>query len=457
MRPPFNGLPMETRVKMDTNPGGNVDRSHEANVVLIINIFIYTTVIVFVLFGTFAPSVAMQDLALSRLATIYSLTEHGTFYLDSPGAKDDNPFASHTIDKVMAKGRLLSSKPPVLPLMMTGEYMLLRSVFGLELRNDSDCAVVVRVLTLTFCGIPFILTVFLFDRTISLFSVDPLIRCAMTLFLAFGTQLWGYSLMVNNHIPATFCLMLCIYLSLGLIYEKCRPSSWRFAVFGAAAGLVLTIDMPVAIWPAIAGLCLVYHFPRKTLLWGVLAAAVPVAVHAGVMLQVTGSPLPVQMHPEMYLYENSYWRHPRGIDGLNEPKGTYLFHMTFGRRGIFTLYPVLIAGLLSPLRYLLGRGLRYHRPILAGALGLMILTAYYCLQTNDYGGVTYGFRWLIAAMPVLLLMGVPIYEKLRARWKWIFVGLMFGISFFSAWQASRGMFYTGQEWPCQILGPNAPG
>jgi len=111
---------METRVKMDTNPGGNVDRSHEANVVLIINIFIYTTVIVFVLFGTFAPSVAMQDLALSRLATIYSLTEHGTFYLDSPGAKDDNPFASHTIDKVMAKGRLLSSKPPVLPLMMTG-------------------------------------------------------------------------------------------------------------------------------------------------------------------------------------------------------------------------------------------------------------------------------------------------------------------------------------------------
>jgi len=34
---------------------------------------------------------------------------------------------------------------------------------------------------------------------------------------------------------------------------------------------------------------------------------------------------------------------------------------------------------------------------------------------------------------------------------------MFGISFFSAWQATRGTFYTGQEWPCQILGPNAPG
>jgi len=351
---------------------------------------------------------------------------------------------------------MLSSKPPVLPLMMTGEYVLLRYLFGLDLKNESDRADIIRILTLTFMGIPFILTVFVFDRTIALFAVDPLIRHLMMLFLAFGTQLWGYSLFINNHIPGTFFLMLSVYLALGLIYRKWKPAGWRFLLFGVAAGLVLTIDIPASIWPAIAGLCLMYHFPRKTLSWGAPAVAVPVAVHAGVMMHATGSPLPVQMHPEMYLYENAYWRHPRGIDALNEPKGTYLFHMTFGRCGIFILYPVLIAGLLSPLVYILGKGLRFHRPILLGALGFVILTAYYCLRTNNYGGGADGVRWDISAMAILFFMGVPVYEKLRVRWKWIFVGLMFGLSFFSAWEATRSTFYTGQEWPCQFLGPNAP-
>ena len=54
-----------------------MDRSRERNVVLVINIFIYTTVAVFTLLGSWAPPVVQHDLALSRLATIYSLTEYG--------------------------------------------------------------------------------------------------------------------------------------------------------------------------------------------------------------------------------------------------------------------------------------------------------------------------------------------------------------------------------------------
>ena len=431
--------------------------SQKANVILVINIFIYTTASVFAFVGALASPIAQQDLALSRLATIYSLTEYGTFYIDSPDGEEPNPFAPYTVDKVMARGRLMSSKPPVLPLMMTAQYAVLRGVFGLDLMDDFGRAAVTRILTLTFVGIPFVLTVFVFDRTIALFDVDPLIRHVMTLFLAFGTQLWGFSIIINNHIAGALCLMVSLYFALGLIYGKLKPAPWRFLAFGLAAGLVVTIDMPASIWPAIAGLCLIYHFPRQTLTWGAAAAALPVAVHAGVMLHVTGSPLPVQMHPEMYLYENTYWRHPLGIDGLNDPKGTYFFHMTFGRCGVFILYPVLIAGLMSPLRFILGRKLRFHRPILLGALGFIILTAYYVMRTNNYGGTTYGFRWYIAAMPVLLLMGVPIYEKLRARWEWIFVGLVFGLSFFSAWESTTADFHSGQEWPCRFLGTNVPG
>ena len=433
-----------------------MDRSREPNVVFVLNILLYAALAVFGVLGACAIPAARHDLALSRLATMYSLTEYGSFYLDAPEGREPNPFASNTVDKVLARGREISSEPPILPLMMTGEYVVLRSVFGLDLKNEADRGKVMRVLTFTFVWVPFFLTVLLFDRTVALFDVDPLIRWIVTLFLAFGTQLWGYSLSINNHIPGTFFLVLCLYLALGLIYRKWAPAPWRFALFGLSAGLVLTVEMPASIWAAIAGFCLMYHFPRKTLGWAALAVAAPVAVHAGVMMHVTGSPFPVQVHPEVYLFENSYWRHPTGIDGLNEPKGTYLFHMTFGRCGVFIMYPVLLAGLLSPVRYFLRKPLRYHRPLLLGALGFVILTTYYCLKTNNYGGVLYGFRWYIPAMPVLMLMGVPVYEKLRARWEWIVVGLMFGMSFFSAWEATRGTAYSGQEWPCRFLGPSTP-
>ena len=194
--------------------------------------------------------------------------------------------------------------------------------------------------------------------------------------------------------------------------------------------------------------------PRATLGWGALGAALPLGVHVAVMLAVTGSPLPVQVHRDWYLYESSYWRHPRGVDALNEPKLTYLFHMTFGRAGIFVLYPILLLGPAAALRSLVRRQTPYRWAVLAGAGGFMLLTAYYVLRTNNYGGEAYGFRWYIAAMPVLLLMGAPLLDSVRSRWKWIFISLMIGVSLYSAWECTMTPWRANQAWPCRFLGTN---
>ncbi|MBM3290796.1 MAG: hypothetical protein FJY92_11655, partial [Candidatus Hydrogenedentes bacterium] len=84
------------------------------------------------------------DLAVSRLATVYSLTHHGTWSIDQP----DNPFARETIDVVVVRGdessgverggRLISSKPPVMPLIMTGVYFGAHAIAGWELTSDAD-------------------------------------------------------------------------------------------------------------------------------------------------------------------------------------------------------------------------------------------------------------------------------------------------------------------------------
>ena len=61
------------------------------------------------------------DLASSRLATVFSLTQFGTWDIDQPS----NRFAADTVDKVVVRGveeggvmrggHLISSKPPVCP------------------------------------------------------------------------------------------------------------------------------------------------------------------------------------------------------------------------------------------------------------------------------------------------------------------------------------------------------
>ena len=58
-------------------------------------------------------------------------------------------------------------------------------------------------------------------------------------------------------------------------------------------------------------------------------------------------------------------------------------------------------------------------------------------------------------MPVLLLMGAPILMAMRVRWKWLFVGAMIGISFYSALQCMKSPWGANREWTCRLfLGPS---
>jgi hypothetical protein len=97
----------------------------------------------------------------------------------------------------------------------------------------------------------------------------------------------------------------------------------------------------------------------------------------------------------------------------------------------------------------------YRGHVLAGAAGVALLLAYYVLKTNNYGGEAYGFRWGIVAMPVLLLMGAPVLSAIRARWKWLFVGVMIGVSFYSAFECAKSPWGANRAWTARLfLGPS---
>lgn len=408
---------------------------------------------VLVLIGTTVSS-GPSETARSRLATVLALAHHGTWEIGRSSGGPRNPFEKSTVDKAQIGDRLISTKPPVLPLVMTAEYIVLKSLFGLRLDKPEDVDRIVWIMAITFIGIPFILTLVFFDKTLAWYAPDPAARTAGLAGLAFGTQLLGYATHINNHVPGACLLMIMLYFALGLADAKLPPAPWRFAAVGCLGALAITVDFPVGIFVVLACLYLLARFPRQTLAWVVAGAVPPLALHAGIMIAASGSPLPVQMRPGLYLFESSYWRNPRSADALNNPKGTYLFHMTFGRDGLFSLFPITLLGLVAGVLGVVRRHAPHRTLLLLGAMGFAILSAYYATSTHNYGGAAYGFRWYIIAAPVLLLMGAPLLTNRTKKWQWIVVGVLLLVSAYSGWQGFRHPWAIDSEWTVRIFGPS---
>lgn len=405
--------------------------------------------IVFALLGPYAKS--FGDPATSRLATVLALTEHGTFYIDGVEG-EPNKFEQRTIDKVVVDGRKLSSKPPMLPLFMTAEYVVLRAITGWDLKDEDEKDLILRWMTLVLIGGSYILCVVFFWKTTAFFADDAFVRALMLFAVAFCTQLWGYAININNHVPGVGMLMVSLYFALGMLTGNRPVTWWRLLLFGVTGGLTFTFDMPATVFVFLAGLGLLAKWPVKAVIWAGIGVAIPVVPHFAIMIATTGSPLPVQMNQDLYLSETSYWRHPLGVDALNETRGQYIFHMTLGRSGLFSLYPILLAGMAGAMTALVKHGTRWRAGVFAGFAGFLIMGAYYGLRTDNYGGESYGFRWFIPAMPVLMLMGAPVLTSLRKRWQWVFIGLMLAVSFYSAWESTVNPWRANQEWTTRFLG-----
>lgn len=396
-------------------------------------------------------SVVLGDSANSRLATVYSLVHHGTWYIDRPADEPPNAFEQGTIDKIELNGHILSTKPPLLPLAMTGEYALIKKTLGWNLDVRDELKKIMQCMILTLVVIPHTIGLIFFALLLHLLVEKPWQRILPLFSLALATQLPGFATQLNNHSPAIGALIAALYFAVGVTSGKLSPAWWRLAGFGLAGALVFTLDMPLTIFVAAAGCGLLWRFPKQAVLWGGVGLLGPLLVHFVANYLATGSPMPVQTRRELYLFESSAWRQPGGIDALNEPKGTYLFHMTFGRFGTFLLFPIL---LLGPLGFLMAlrQGMGPWRNYYWGAVACMAALGYYYVSgTNNYGGAAYGFRWAMGAMPVLILMGLPAFNRVRGPWAWAAVSILLAVSMYSAWECHQAPWGACHEWTCRWI------
>lgn len=411
-------------------------------------IFIVATIPVFIA----DPGIVVGETVTSRLATVYALVHDGVWHISRPEGEPPNPFEILTVDKVQTRdGKLLSSKPPILPLMMTAEYALMNRFRGWELTRQEDLRKIMRVMIATLIKLPYVVGMFFFALLLRMFTPRISYAILLLLCMAFATPIPGYALQINNHTPSAAALCGVLYFGLGMYTYKLRPAPWRFLLFGLCSAFVFVTDIPITVFPAVVGFLLFVRYPRQCLTWGVLGAAPLLLLHFTLMTLITGSPMPVQTQEAMYNFRNSYWRNPIGVDGLNESRLLYLFHMNFGRFGSFLLFPVLLTGIAGFWRMLTDDSSRLRVPALALGSAFALLTFYYVFHTNNYGGAAYGFRWHIGAVPVLLFLALPQIAALKGKLAWGIFALVFLVSAYSAWECVQAPWGASHEWTCRLI------
>jgi hypothetical protein len=390
---------------------------------------------------------------ISRWCTVWSLVERGTYVID------ECPWQVDTQDKVerspkgadsaaggqTAAKHFYSSKPAILSTLIAGIVYPARRITGVPLhyvflqeraerwtqKPDPDhpgklkgvlekpkepvkwpaYIFYFKPVLILLNVIPFGIFLILFARVLDRYAVNNWAWIFCIIAAAFGTYLLPYSQTLNNHTIGALSAFFSLYQFLR-IWDEGDLSGWRFAAAGFFAGFTASTELPALAFPALLGPLLLVRYPRQTLLYFLPAAIVPLAAFVAVQYVEFGEfYLPYESFgAQEYGYEGSIWQTPLELDAFNkhpEPHGVYLFHMTFGHHGIFSLTPLFLLSAWGAFRLLRRGG---GEPMVAVAWMTAVLTvvllAFYTWnpKARNYGGSAQGLRWLFWLIPFWLLM-----------------------------------------------------
>lgn len=381
----------------------------------------------------------------SRWLAIRALADHGTFAIE--GLLDRHVW--NTIDMVQHRGRdgelhLYSSKPPLLIVLLAGEYWLLERVTGWTL--EANPYEVSRFILLTVHVLPLMVLVAIVASFAERFGTTDWGRIFVVAAAAMGTMLSAFAVVLNNHVVAAVSAALALYAFVRIVFDG--DVRWRwFTLAGAAAAFTAANELPAASLLAVVGAALLVHAPRRCLLAFVPAAAVVAAAFFGTNYWAHDSLRPPYMHrndsnptdddPEdnwyAYTYtldgkeRKSYWLDPQGIDRGEPTKAAYAFHSLIGHHGVFSLTPVWALSVWGLARWV-RRGTPRQRQLALGiaAVSLACLVFYIGLRPQEdrnYGGMTSGLRWVFWLAPLWLVGMIPAADRLAASRRGMAVAL----------------------------------
>jgi hypothetical protein len=439
---------------------------------------------------------------ISRWCTVWSLLERGTYAIDecpwqfktqdkvkkrdklTPPAADDGwlrrleyRLAPSSWKEGEAKLHFYSSKPQLLPTMIAGILYPFHRALHVPLGHTVDQSRIERnvqkedpqnpghfiavtekpkepvkwpayVLYLkptivALNVIPFWFFLVFFARLLDRYAENDWAWLVSLVAAAWATPLLVFDQTLNNHTVAAFSAFFALYAFLRLWNDDEKKSIY-FLMAGFFGAFCACNELPAASFGLLLFLLVMIRSFKKTLLYFLPAAAIPCIAFLVTQFLAFGQFRPVyeEFGTQAYEYEGSYWNTPLEMDWFNkhpEPMGVYLFHMTFGHHGIFSLTPIFLVSVFGALRALIRRsGLRAVSAITllltAGMLGFYTWNPI----ARNYGGSTQGLRWLFWLIPFwLIVLPQGLAPCASKRWSRVLTLFLLAVSAFSVGYSLR--------------------
>jgi hypothetical protein len=339
---------------------------------------------------------------LSRLGTVESLVERGTFRLD------DSTFA-YTRDKISRDGHFYSHQPPLLSLLETPVYVVLR-LTGMRF-NNSGRLVLTYAFSLLTNGLALALTSVVFYRVLVMGGVAP--RAAVTAAISWPLATWllPYGLVVNNHGISGLLLAVAAWLLLTIEWQGAAMAT--VACLGLVMGLLSAIEiLPLISFVPLAVIVVAVRRDVTPAMRLAFAGAllVPLIGHAAANVAITGDVIPAGFHHDLFIYAGSGLEQDTLTGSMKHGSvadaAGYTWQALVAGRGYFTFAPLLALAVVAAI---VDRGwwaaARGTQLILLGGAVLSLAAA--LLTTNNLGGEAVGFRHAAYLGPALLVFLLP--------------------------------------------------
>ncbi len=363
----------------------------------------------------------------SRWLTIRALVEQGTYAIDALVVEPN----WDTIDMVQHRGRdgelhLYSSKPPLLPTLLAGEYWVIHKLTGATLADQPYA--IGRAMLVATNILPLVLMYVLVAAMAERLGTTDWGRVFVVAIATLGTFLTTFAVVLNNHVVAAVSAAVALYALVRIWCDGERRARY-FALAGLAAAFTAANELPATALLALVALMLLWRAPRPTLLAFLPAAALVAAAFFATNYIAHDSLRPPYLHrtgpdDNWYAYSytvggqerQSYWLDPQGIDRGEPSRADYALHVLVGHHGIFSLTPVWLLSVVGAAMWL-WRGDVPRRELAALVLLLTVvcLVFYIGLRPQgdrNYGGMTSGFRWMFWFVPLWLVVMLPAADWL---------------------------------------------
>lgn len=325
----------------------------------------------------------------SRFAQIEALVDGGHSFIN------DSKYA-WTVDRVTLGGKDYSNKPPLLSVLGAGLYLLLHKA-GLTFAAHE--AATVWLLTFALTALPTAWLAASFFAALALHEpISFRVKCLATAALAAGTVLTSFAGTLNNHCVTAALLFAAFRASLEGSGVKAGLWTALAACIDIVPGVLFVPVFAFLLFPERRALA---RFGALLLLGAALFVALDFAI--------VGHPLPPKMVPGAVDHSSQFASSVAGV--LLPETWTYPFACLFGWHGFFTVSPVLLFGVLG-----LAQALKTEAPLprsrcLALVAALAAMIAGHVLFVGSYGGWSYGFRYLIPIIPMILFFSPPAIAR----------------------------------------------